>query len=366
MLTPLQLSRLVCLIFALEAISCTSHAQVIDASQEPVVEAVPIGVQPVASLRSIPLTARFSSVEMRRDERLDQLMKQVVASTCDQSRKHEGAEVSATIVDLGYVHDPLPQPRFGSWRGDVKVYPASVVKIFYMAAAYVWQREGRLTITPSVYQSLKDMIGPSSNVATQRILNLVCGVSSGSRLSASELREFAYKREAVNRWLRTLGLSNTNANQATWDDKYSPRDMQLVTGNLTGEGPKVNQNKSTSNDIARFLLLIAQNRIGGIEDCNAMRKLMDRKVEDRHRKGYRRIFQDMLPEGTSVWGKSGFTTDTSHDAAIITTADGRRFILVVMAEVTWDNTPFLGSFAVSAMRGLQKIDPDSTLVTTAN
>jgi hypothetical protein len=293
---------------------------------------------------------------MKRDERLDRLMSQIVADLCDYSRKHSSSRVSATVVDLGYVDEPLVQPVFGSWRGDARVYPASVVKVFYMAAAYVWQRQGRLTITPSVYRDLKFMIGPSSNVATQDVLNLICGVRSGSALSASEFREFSRKRNVVNEWLYSLGLTNTNANQATWDDEYSPRDRQLVTGNMSGEGPHVNQNISTSNDIAKFFLLIAQNRLGSAEDCDAMRTLMARDTKDRNRSGYRRIFQDALPAGTILWGKSGFTSETSHDAGIITSPSGRRFILVVMAEVNWDNTSFLGKFAAETMKKLDDMD----------
>jgi len=334
---------------AMQLLSCAASAQippVEDVTKEitpPVVEAVAVESTPSAT--------------MVRDERLDRLIQNVVEAAAEESRKHMASRVSATVVDLGYVDDPLAQPTYGSWRGDTRVYPASVVKIFFMGAAYVWQRQGKLTITPSVYSDLKYMIGPSSNVATQRILNKICGVESGSALSASEYQTFARKREAVNTWLKTLGLERTNANQATWDSTYSPRDKQLVTGNLTGKGPHVNQNLSTANDIARFLLLIERNGIGTKEDCDAMRGLMERDARDRRRNGYRRIFQDALPEGTTVWGKSGFTSDTSHDAAIITTTDGRRFILVVLAEVTWDNTSFLGDCAAETVKALREVKP---------
>jgi len=297
------------------------------------------------------------STQMRRDPHLDKLLKDIVSRLCTRLPKHSPSRVAATLVDLGYTRKPLLVPAFGSWRGDAQVYPASVVKIFYMGAAYVWARQGKLQITPSVYRDLKDMIGPSSNVATQHILNLVCGVESGPALSARELAEFARKRDVVNQWLHGLGLTRTNANQATWDENYSPRDLQLVTGSVDGQGPRINQNQSTSNDVARFLLLIARNALGMPEDCAAMRYLMNRKVENRHRPGYRVIFMDALPAGTICWGKSGFTTETSHDSAIITTTDGRRFILVVMAETSWDNTPFLGDFAVAVCNGLKSIKP---------
>ena len=274
----------------------------------------------------------------------------------DRPRSHKAERVAAAIVDMGFAGKPA-SAAMGSWRGDAVVYPASIVKTFYMGAAFAWAREGRFDLNPAVKQDIKYMIEVSSNAATQRVLNRLCDVSPGPLLSQKDFKAFAEKRNRVNRWLSELGLQKTNACQGTWDGAPSPRDMQLMTMRVDAKGPAINHNKTTADDMAFFLWLIATDRIGAPEDGEAMRKLMERKPDSRSRPGYRKIFQDELPKGTTLWGKSGYTSDTSHDSAIITTKDGRRFVLVVLTEVYYDTSSFLGDFAVEAAKRLERIAP---------
>jgi beta-lactamase class A len=296
----------------------------------------------------------------RRDARLDALMGKIAKDlTAKRGRTHSRDKVAAAIVDLGRSDNPPALPTMGSWRGDELIYPASVVKVFYMAATYEWARAERLTLSSKVSYDLKIMIGPSSNGATQRTLNRLCGTSGGSRLSAADFRVFEEKRDQVNQWLRGLGLQKTNANQGTWDGSPTSRDLQLMTQSLSGSGPRINHNKTTTVETARFLWLIATDQIATPEDCAEMRRLMVRKPQSRSRHWSRLIFQDSLPRGTTIWGKSGYTSDTSHDAAIITTSEGRRFVLVVFSEVHYDDTSFIGEFALETIKGLKKLDAES-------
>ena len=96
----------------------------------------------------------------------------------------------------------------------------------------------------------------------------------------------------------------------------SPRDLQLMTNNLSGKGEWINHNRATVDETARFLWLIAADRIATPEACAEMRKLMERKKDRKRSAGTRKIFQDRLPVGSIVWSKSGYTSQTSHDAAI--------------------------------------------------
>ncbi|MCX7016504.1 MAG: serine hydrolase [Candidatus Sumerlaeota bacterium] len=311
---------------------------------------------PAATAPKTPPRPKHSPLP-RRDERLDEMMADIVKDlTSEYSRKHRPEHVAAAVIDMGYVDKPC-EPLMGAWRGDEPMYPASIVKTYYMGAAFAWAREGKFDLTPSIMTEIKYMIGVSSNPATVQVLNKLCGTAGGDRLSAKEFKEFAEKRDAVNRWLRGLGLEHTNADQGTWDGAPTPRDLQLMTGDLSGKGATTHHNRTTAIDMADFLYLIATDQIGAKDDCDTMRALMKRDSKDRRRDGYRKIFQDTLPDGTTIWGKSGYTSETSHDTAIITTAGGRRFVLVTMTEVTWDTTGFLGEFAAETLKRLSKIKP---------
>ena len=57
-------------------------------------------------------------------------------------------QLAVTLLDL---HDPATLPA-GSHRGTVPIYPASVIKLFYLAAAHQWLEEGKITDTPGAFR----------------------------------------------------------------------------------------------------------------------------------------------------------------------------------------------------------------------
>jgi len=78
---------------------------------------------------------------------------------------------------------------------------------------------------------------------------------------------------------------------------------------------------------ARFLQLLAQNALSDKKSCDAMRKLMVRDV--RNQRYQRMRIAGGTPEGAKVYSKTGTTSDTFHDAGIVTLPNGRTFILTV-------------------------------------
>ena len=65
-------------------------------------------------------------------------------------------QLAITLVDLR----APKQTKHGSFRGDVKIYPASVVKMFYLAAAHRWMEDGKLQDTAELRRAMRDMIVP--------------------------------------------------------------------------------------------------------------------------------------------------------------------------------------------------------------
>ena len=74
-----------------------------------------------------------------RDERLQALVNDVVATTLKEfaAKKLQSNQLAVTLVDLR----DAQQPRLASYRGGTPIYPASVVKLFYLAAAHRWMED---------------------------------------------------------------------------------------------------------------------------------------------------------------------------------------------------------------------------------
>lgn len=269
----------------------------------PLIQGVP---QPV---RSAPLQATLERVVTRRVE--------------TNRPRLAPEQVRVAVIDLA---DPQ-QPLLAEHRGTEPVYPASVVKMFYMGCAYHLAREGKISLTPRLRNRLYEMMHASSNLATAWVLDRLSGVEHDAAMNPEEYAEFAHKRNVCNRWLRTLGFTDVNANQKTWVTPIPPGEQQFLRdGRL--EGPYTNRNAMSALAAARYLQLIAQDALVDAEACRDMRRLM---LRDPGKQRYqRRRIAGGAPKGAKVFAKSGTTTQTFHDAGIVTLADGRSYILVVL------------------------------------
>src|SRR6476646_8842748 len=71
-------------------------------------------------------------------------------------------QLAVTLVDLRDASRPVA----GSFRGGERVYPASVIKLFYLAAIHRWMEDGKAQDTAELRRAMKDMIVESYNEAT--------------------------------------------------------------------------------------------------------------------------------------------------------------------------------------------------------
>ncbi|HEX8149224.1 MAG TPA: serine hydrolase [Pyrinomonadaceae bacterium] len=233
--------------------------------------------------------------------------------------------LAVTLVDL----TDAARPERASFRGSEPIYPASVVKLFYLAAAHRWVEDGRLKESEEFSRGLRDMIVDSSNDATAFVLDSLTGVSSGAELSPAELKEWGERRNAVNRYYASLGyavgLGGINVNQKPWCEGPYGRERQFL-------GPKFeNRNKLTTDATARLLAEIVTGRAVTPERSRRMLDLMRRdfagKSEDPDDQahGFTGI---ALEPGTRLWSKAGWTSTARHDAAYLELPGGRRLVLV--------------------------------------
>lgn len=236
-------------------------------------------------------------------------------------------QLAITVIDLRDAERPV----MASFRGEERIYTASVVKLFYLAAAERWLEDGRLKETAELNRALRDMIVDSSNDATGYVLDVLTGTSSGVELPPAEMRKWQERRNAVNRYFASLGYTNININQKTFcEDAYGRENF--------GRGPNgENRNKLTTNATARLLAEIATRRIVTPARADKMLELLKRDYSgksgnsDDQGHGFTGIALKGY-EGARLWSKAGWTSKVRHDAAYIELPNGARFVVVTFTE----------------------------------
>src|SRR6266545_6493239 len=100
-----------------------------------------------------PADARAKQLEAL----VNDAVRQTLAKFADKQLKPD--QLAVTLVEL---RDPQ-HPVSASYRGDAQIYPASVVKLFYLVAAHRWLENGKLQDTDELRRALRDMIVQSYN-----------------------------------------------------------------------------------------------------------------------------------------------------------------------------------------------------------
>ena len=226
------------------------------------------------------------------------------------------------------------QVRGFSYRGVERIYPASVVKLFYLVAIEEWLETGMTQPSTELDRAIRDMIVDSSNDATSLVVDILSGTTSGPELPSGPFETWKFQRNIVNRYFQSLGwqeLESINVNQKTWCDGPYGRE-RVFLGELME-----NRNMLTTNATARLLHSI----IGGVAVSSArsqaMMSLMKRSLnpsdlmndEENQVIGF---LGEGLPQDAQLWSKAGWMSQVRHDAAYIELPSQRPYLLVVFIE----------------------------------
>jgi beta-lactamase class A len=259
-------------------------------------------------------------------------------------------QLSITLIDL---RDPQ-SPVTASFRGHERIYPASVVKLFYLAAVHQWLEDKKIDDTPELRRSVKDMIVDSSNEATQYIVDVVTHTTGGYELPPKEMEAWQHQRNAVNRYFASLGYTNINVNQKTFcEDAYGRESVS--------RGPKgENRNKLTTDATARLMMEIAKGKAVTPQRSAQMLDLLKRdylrKTQDPDDQG--RGFTGIALagiEGAGLWSKAGWTSTTRHDVAYIDLQDGNKFVLATFTTDHANEREIIPTVARVVMNGLKDL-----------
>ena len=255
--------------------------------------------------------------------RLQALVDRAAQTALDRFRDKKllADQLAITLVDL---HDPV-QPLHASVRGATPIYPASVIKLFYLAAAHRWMEDGRLADTPELRRAMHDMIVDSSNDATHYIVDLLTGTTSGPELPEAELATWFERRNAVNRHFEALGYTGINANKKPWGDGPYGRESQAIRL----FEPK--RNMLTTDATARIVTEIATGACVNARRSAEMMNLLSRDpaTADPDPDNQAKFTGPVLPAGAKLWSKAGWTSQTRHDATYIELPNGAKFVLVI-------------------------------------
>jgi len=251
--------------------------------------------------------------------------------------------LAVTLVDLTDPH----HFEQASFRGEEQIYPASVVKLFYLVAAHRWIEDGRLKETEEFDRAMHDMIVDSLNDPAQFILDALTGVSNGVELSPEELKVWAEKRNAVNRYFASLGYTGINVNQKPWCEGPYGRERQFYGPNFA------NRNMLTTDATARLLAEIATGHAVTPARSAKMMELLKRDFSgksddpDDQAHGFTGI---ALEPGARLWSKAGWTSTARHDSAYVELPDGHRFVLVTFTTDVAKERDIIPSIARTVIR----------------
>ncbi len=252
-------------------------------------------------------------------------------------------------------------PRGYSYRGVECIYPASVVKLFYLVAIHEWLEKGMVQSTPELERAIADMIVHSSNDATGLVLDVLSGTTSGPELPDEPFETWKYQRNIVNRYYQSLGweeLRTINVNQKTWGDGAYGRERIFLGEHLE------NRNMLTTDATARLLHSI----VGGIAVSSArsqaMMALMRRSLHpaDLASDPENQVVGFLgagLPLTARLWSKAGLMSQVRHDAAYIELPDTHPYILVAFTQGAEHSRneailPFISQQVVMAMQAISQ------------
>lgn len=222
-----------------------------------------------------------------------------------------------------------------SYRGEEKIYPGSIVKLFYLVAIYEWLNNGMVATSGELNRAIRDMIVDSSNDATSLVVDVLTGTTSGPELPNAPFETWKHQRNIINRYYQSLGweeLNTINVNQKTWCDGAYGRERMFL-GELLE-----NRNMLTTNAVARLLHSIiggvAVSAHGSEEMMNLLQRDVSKKTlqlgeEENQINGF---LGDSLPNSAKIWSKAGWTSTVRHDAVYVEIPHQKPYLLVVFTE----------------------------------
>jgi len=280
------------------------------------------------------------------DPKLDDLALKVAG---DAVAQFKGLKQEQFAIAVGRIDRSAGKVSWGQIQGEQPFYPASTVKLYYLSYAATQLEKGKISMSEEFQRTVTDMIVESSNDATAMVLDTITGTTGGPELPPKEFEKWQTKRNAVNRWLAALGFTGINVNQKTWNEGPYGRERQSL-------GPKYeNRNSLTAHAGLQMMSMIALDKVANREWSEWMKKPLNRVIpangdtDDFQAKAFT---GQILPKGSQLWSKAGYTDTVRHDIAWFKLPNGHEYVFAIFTKGQSNEPKLIPFVAERLLKGL--------------
>ena len=274
-----------------------------------------------------------TSPNLNKNRKLQKIVDEVVDFT--KSQKFPIQPLSITIIDV-------ETGEHAGYQQEKLRYPASVVKLFWMVNLYAQIEKGILS-EAEFPEYLDSMIQKSDNEAASYIVDRITKTEYKQNIKGEEYKTWRTKRLKINQYFKKAGYENINVSQKTFP--IPSLKLSRAKGSelkLRDNPQKQNRNKISTQQVARLLYEINKNQSVSEKSSSKMARILTIDAETRNIKRHdknlnefnpvRGFLSSSLPNKANFKGKAGWTSGSRNDAAIITTPNGKTYILVIFAQ----------------------------------
>jgi len=236
------------------------------------------------------------------------------------------ARINASGATVGLYYRDLATGDSLAYGADRRFHAASTMKVPVLVQVFRDRDVGLLSLDDSLsvtnaFASIVDGSSYDLDLADDSDSTLYARV--GGRASIRELVELMItvsSNLATNLLITRVGPERANATAHA----LGADSIAVLRGVEDGKAYEAGRNNTTTaRDLGHVLAAIADGRAASDSSCADMRAILGRQ---RFNEG----IPALLPPGTTVAHKTGSITALYHDAGIVSTPSGRRYVLVIL------------------------------------
>lgn len=255
---------------------------------------------------------------LRRSERIDKMLNEVVDQTLSMVRTINKEDVAVSLIELCPPDNCAP--ALGHLHGDEMFYASGLARLPYAAALY--QANGG-SLGKGASSDVMASLRHNNNEATNNLISQLRGRQGG---------------EGANRFLASLGMQDFNVNQNFITGDPTPAEANRLGRKLVMNYE--NSNRMTANQAAGLFYLLAQDALVSPRASKSLKAYMHHPL-DQKKRGVLAGIADGLPVGAEIVTLNGYTVRNYNEAALITLPNGHRYVLSVMTRYNSYPTVFI-------------------------
>ena len=228
---------------------------------------------------------------------------------------------------------------FAGYKSQVLRYPASVSKLFWMAAFYGSVEQGLIDDEWKFHEDLRLMMQKSHNDSASKIVDAITDTKSGIKLEGKKLNTWLEKRKLVNEFFQKAGYQGLIVSTKNYP-RYSPSQTSPVGRDrqLRKEDGKFLRNLISTDHGTRLMYEIYTRQAVSPKYSRRMAYLLTRDLrpeawQNDPYNGVKGFLGESLPTNIYFGSKVGLTSEHRMDVAFVRTLDDKAiYILAIFAE----------------------------------